>query len=212
MNSIAPASLMMEAFGVAGLAATSYASTNFDNLLVMSAYGVKPGFKPVFVRLTFLGVCLTVLIISFALAQAADSFAAGKIHYLGLIPLALGLQQIGSLLLWRRAKEDAEAAQLAPQIGVTAYLGFALVLLANSGDSVGMMTPLLADLQPAFVPACFLAAVAAAAAMSWLANFLAQRPQLKIHLERVAKWGLPFVLVAIGLLIFANQPSDLLVE
>ncbi len=53
---------LIEALSVASVAAMSYVSTNFDNLVVLSAYGAKPGYRPLYVKLTFICVCLTVLL------------------------------------------------------------------------------------------------------------------------------------------------------
>jgi cadmium resistance protein CadD (predicted permease) len=118
--------------------------------------------------------------------------------------MALGAYQ----LLGDDAAVEGEAEAT---IGFSAYFGFGLVLLANSSDSVSVMTPLLADLKPGFVLACFVAAVGVAIAMGWLAGALARHPAARVHLEHVSKWMLPFILIAIGALIFADLPSDLFV-
>jgi hypothetical protein len=65
--------VLIEALSVASLAAVSYVSTNLDNLVLLSAYGAKPGTRPLFVKLTFVFVCFVVLLVSLALARAADS-------------------------------------------------------------------------------------------------------------------------------------------
>ena len=36
---------LIEAMSVGSLAAISYGSTNFDNLVILSAYSVKPGYR-----------------------------------------------------------------------------------------------------------------------------------------------------------------------
>ena len=61
--------VLIEGLSIASLAAVSYVSTNLDNLVVLSAYGAKPGYRPLFVRLIFVFVCVTVLFISLALAR-----------------------------------------------------------------------------------------------------------------------------------------------
>ena len=82
--------LFIELLSVASLTAISYVSTNFDNLVILSAYGARPGYRPFYVKLTFVLVCLTVLLLSLVLANAADALPAGKLRYLGLIPITLG--------------------------------------------------------------------------------------------------------------------------
>ena len=182
--------LLIEALSVASVAAISYVSTNFDNLVVLSAYGAKPGYRPLYVRLTFVCVCVTVLVVSFLLAQAADSsISAKQVRYLGLIPIALGGYQLLRLML-NRGGEDESADEAPVPMGFATYIGFALVLLANSSDSVSVMTPLLADLKPLLVLVTFAAAVVMAILMTWIANVLAHHPASRAYLEKIAKWAL----------------------
>ena len=65
--------VLIEAVSIASVSAVSYVSTNLDNLVILSAYGAKPGYRPFFVKLTFVSVCLVVLLVSLALARAADT-------------------------------------------------------------------------------------------------------------------------------------------
>jgi cadmium resistance protein CadD (predicted permease) len=191
------------------LAALSYGSTNIDNLAVLSAYSVKPGYRASLVRLTFLAVCLAVLVVSFLLAQAADhSFLGQRLHYLGLIPLALGGWQLLQLARGRASEPQPDKSSGAASTGLAAYFSFALVLLANSGDSVGVMTPLLADLKPSLVLTSFAAALIVAVVMTGLARFLAHHPATRDHVQRLAKWALPFLLMAIGVLILTARPAE----
>jgi cadmium resistance protein CadD (predicted permease) len=208
---------LFESMSVASLAAVAYGSTNLDNLVLLSAYSVKPGYRSSLVRLTFVFACLIVLLVSFLLARAADDhFLARQMHYLGAIPLTLGLWQLLQLALGRAGDDEPQeglALGSKPiRTGLAAYASFALVLLANSGDSIGVMTPLLADLQPSLVMASFAAAVIVAIVMSWLAKFLARHPVTRLQVQRVAKWALPFLLIGIGLMILSGEPSGVFFE
>ncbi|MGO9723490.1 MAG: cadmium resistance transporter, partial [Methylocella sp.] len=204
--------VLIEALSIASLAAVSYVSTNLDNLVVLSAYGAKPGTRPFFVKLIFVFVCVTVLLISLALARAADTLPTVDLRYLGLLPITLGAWQLVQLMMgWGADKSDGPDKSKGP-IGFAAYSGFALVLLANSSDSVGIMTPLFADLKPTFVFICFAAAVATAILMSSLANYLARHPATRTFVEKAGKWVLPFLLIGIGLLIFTDKPADIFLQ
>ncbi len=78
MNASDSSLVLIDALSVASVAAISYASTNFDNLVVLSAYSAKSGYRPLLVKLTFILVCLTVLLVSLALAsimQRVDRYA-----------------------------------------------------------------------------------------------------------------------------------------
>jgi cadmium resistance protein CadD (predicted permease) len=200
--------VLIEALGIAGMAAASYLSTNVDNLAVLSAYSAKPGFRPFYVRLVFVGVCLIVLAVSCALALAAGTLPSRTLRYLGLIPLSLGLYYLHHLLF---SQAEAPGKSVSVPIGPSAYFGLAAVLLVNSTDSVGVMTPLLADLRPLFVPVTALAALLVAVAMSFFAQTLGNHPILRIYVERIMRWVLPFLLVVIGLLILTSSPNEVFV-
>jgi len=204
--------VLIEGLSIASLAAVSYVSTNLDNLVVLSAYGAKPGTRPFFVKLIFVFVCVTVLLISLALARAADTLPTVDLRYLGLLPITLGAWQLVQLMMGRGADKSGEPDKTPGPIGFAAYSGFALVLLANSSDSVGIMTPLFADLKPMFVLTCFVAAVTTATLMASLANYLARHPATRTFVEKTGKWVLPFLLIGIGLLIFTDKPADIFLE
>lgn len=202
---------IVEALGVTSLAALSYGSTNFDNLVILSAYAAKPGYRLVLVRLTFVVVCLVVLLASLLLARAADSSVlASQVRYLGVIPIALGCYQLLMLMMGRGGGDEFDAAPPA-KLGLAAYFGFAVVLLANSSDSIGVMTPLFADLRPALVLVIFAAATLTAVLMTGLADLLANHPVAKAYVEKIAKWALPFLLIGIGVMILADSPADIFV-
>jgi cadmium resistance protein CadD (predicted permease) len=203
--------VLIEALSIASLAAASYVSTNLDNLVLLSAYGAKPGTKPLFVKLTFVFVCLTVLFVSLALARAADTLPAVDLRYLGLLPMSLGGYQLVQMMK-DRGKKDREPDKTFEAAGFAAYFGFALVLLANSGDSVSLMAPLFADLKPMFVLAGFAAAMLAAVLMSMLAGQLVRHPAAQSVVETIGKWVLPFLLIGIGLMIFMDKPADIFLD
>lgn len=203
---------LAEIFSVATLTAVSYASTNFDNLVVLSAYSSKPACQPFYVKLTFVLVCLMVLTISLSLANAADALPAGKIRYLGLIPIALGGYQLFKLIFVRKRGQDPKQDERAAAPAVSLYLGFALVLLANSSDTISLLTPIFADLKSEFLFVCFAAAAAMAVFMSSIAHYLASHPVSKALLEGLAERALPFLLIGIGLLVLTDWPSDVFVD
>jgi cadmium resistance protein CadD (predicted permease) len=99
--------VLIEALSIASLAAVSYVSTNLDNLILLSAYGAKPGYRPLFVKLTFVFVCLVVLLVSLALARAADTLPTVDLRYLGLLPMTLGAYQLVQLMMAGAARKAA---------------------------------------------------------------------------------------------------------
>lgn len=202
----------LELVSVASLTAASYTSTNFDNLVVLSAYCVKPGYRTFYVKLTFVLVCLTVLVISLGLGNVADTLPANKIRYLGLIPVTLGCYQLLNLALVREDNQKLKEIEPVASPTFSIYLGFALVLLSNSGDTISLLTPIFADLKSEFLLVCFAIAVAMAFLLSATAHVLTGHPLSKAAFEKLAKWALPFLLIGIGIMVLADRPSDVFIK
>src|SRR5262249_6592820 len=203
---------LLELVSVASLTAVSYTSTNFDNLVILSAYCVRPGYRAFHIKLTFILVCLTVLVISLALGNIADALPANKIRYLGFIPVTLGCYQLLKLAFVQERNQKLEEKERAAPPDLPVYLGLALVLLANSSDTISLLTPNFADLKPKFLFTCFATATAMAVLVSSTAHFLTRHPSSKALFEKIAKWALPFLLIGIGVMVLADRPSDVFVE
>jgi len=204
--------LLVGTLSIAGASAISYVSTNCDNLILLLAYGAKPGYKRLLVNLTFLLVCLVVLVASLVLALAMNTLPPERIRYLGLIPIGYGCYHLVRVFAGRAGVNVLGLNEAPGRIGFSAYLGFALVLLANSGDTMSVMMPLFADLQPGFIFACFAAAIAMAMFMSALAGVLAHYPVSRRYLEKLDKWVLPFLLIGIGILILTETSVEMFVR
>jgi len=202
---------LFKTLSVAGVAAIAYVSTNFDNLVFLLAYGVKPGFKPRLVNLTFLLVCLVVLVASLVLALAVTTLPPDRIRYVGLIPIGYGCYHLAQIFAGRVGGNVPGPNEDPSPIGFSAYLGFALVLLANSGDTMSIMMPIFANLRPVFVLACFAAGIAMAMLLSALASILARYPESRRQLEKLHKWVLPFLLIGVGILILTETSVEMFV-
>ena len=123
MNLINAHERALEAIALAGLVAVSYASTNLDNFLVLSAYSAKSGYRPFLVKLTFVLVCLTVVLASLLLARAADTLIAEKLRYLGAVPIGIGLYQLGALVFRRRGPKDGGPDGETAHVSLTYVVG-----------------------------------------------------------------------------------------
>ena len=82
------------------------------------------------------------------------------------------------------------------------------MMLAHSGDSLIVYVALLADTQEGLEPASMRTIMAAGALWIVLAQWFGSRRVIAEPLERWGQYLLPFVLIAIGVLILLDTPTD----
>jgi cadmium resistance protein CadD (predicted permease) len=193
---------MGEALSALFVGIVVFASTNVDDLLLLTVFFSDPSFKP---RHIIAGQVLGIAVLTVASAACAlFAFVVpeGWIGLLGLIPLGLGLR---GLWMLRRGEGDAdvEDAKSRPDMQRFKALAVAGVTVANGGDNLGVYIPLFSS-APKLVP--LYAAVFAVMTGVWCAvgYYLVHN---KILGRRIQRWGrvaLPFVLVGLGLLVLSR--------
>lgn len=149
---------------------------------------------------------LCVLLLSslgIAINRAVD---AGLIGYLGVIPLSLGLW---ALVQRQRGTTAAEA--LTPVLPArSALIGSAALMLGNSGDSLALLLPMMAETAPA--GRGLLAIIYLAAAIAWaaLAYGVASKAALARVIERRGAAFVPWLMIMLGVYILSDTPTDTL--
>ncbi|SRR6056297_95851 len=180
------------------LAFVTYASTNLDNLLLLSSLATgRADRRPI--AYGFLSATVLTATISVAFVLLSWFLAPTVIRYLGIVPIALGAR----MLIARPTEEGKRAA------GVLTAPGVALVLLANSTDTVAGFGPLFAESEPVVV-AGLLAGFAVTAGV-WLALVMrlsgssALGTRTAAGLQRLT----PLIMIVVGLYILADTGTDL---
>jgi cadmium resistance protein CadD (predicted permease) len=172
------------------LAAVVFASTNVDDILVLSVFFAQPGRRVwAIVVGQYLGIGVLVLT-SVAAALAALVIPREWIALIGVVPLALGIKQLV-------AGSNHRAGQ--PQTGAGA-LTVAAVTAANGGDNLGVYIPLFAT-RPAAIP--MYAGVFAIGTAVWClaAYALVSHPVLAATFTRYGHRVLPWVLIGVGVYV-----------
>ncbi len=182
----------------------AFASTNADNLLVLSSLrsigavggrGLASGYL-----LGLAGVLVLTLLVG-ALSRLIPVHLVG---FLGVVPIVLGLRQ----LVGDSGPDDGRAASGDGGRGEVALV--ATLQLANSGDTVAVGAPLLAE--SAIVPGLFTLAafVATGIAWLWLIEAVVRLAGVRVFLERYAPRVGPFLMMAVGSYVLANTLTDTL--
>jgi cadmium resistance protein CadD (predicted permease) len=134
---------------VVGVGIVLFATTNIDDILLLSAFFADRTLRPLAVVVgQFAGIGALTLASTIA-ALLALAIPDGWIALLGLAPLVLGIQ--GLRKLWRfrtpRNSDDAERlheAQARASATRSQWIVVALVTMANGGDNLGVYPTLLA--------------------------------------------------------------------
>lgn len=197
---------MLDAFSAIGIGGVAFVSTNGDNLLLLASLRASGRVSP---RVLATGYALGVagvLALILALASVSRLIPVHLVGYLGLVPLALGIRQLAAA---REARHDV------PDVpGVDAARGevalVATLQLANSGDTIAVFAPLLAE--SALRAGLFSLASFAAMSAVWLQLILALggRAGLRAALGRHAPVVGPLLMIAVGTYVLANTLTDTL--
>ena len=187
--------------GIAGLAlgTLAYGSTNLDNLLLVSSASAAGARRTSVVRGWLLCAAI-VLGLSLVLSVAASAISPRALGWLGLAPLLMGIR-----LLVRGGEAADDGA-----IVSSGALPIAMLLLANSSDTIATFGPLLSESEPvaqaAMLAGFALAAVTFTLAATKLAAHLDRAPAL----SRIAAKLSPLVMIAIGIYILLDTTTDTL--
>jgi cadmium resistance protein CadD (predicted permease) len=191
-----------------GLAVAVFASTNVDDLLILSLLFADPGLAGwQVVAGQFLGIA-ALTAASILCAALALVIPEAWIGLLGVLPLALGCRNARTALSRTRAREGADSGgvlQFRLQGGqVAGVLAVAGVTIANGGDNLGVYVPLFSSSPTMIVPS-----IIAFAVMTGLwclaAHRLVTSPALGGRIRRVGRRLLPIVLIGLGLWILRKS-------
>jgi cadmium resistance protein CadD (predicted permease) len=197
---------MDELLPTLAIAIAAFASTNIDDLLLLSSLFVDAEFQTLSVIVgQFLGMSLLVLI-SILAALFTITIPREWIGLLGFAPLFLGVYRLWKLLNGRpeksRMKCNAQDFIGKERIKIASVhsevLLATLLTVANGGDNLSVYVPLF-SVQRASMS--FYALVFAMMTAIWclLGYHLTNHRMWREWLKRYARFVIPFILIAIGL-------------
>ncbi|UFP96282.1 cadmium resistance transporter [Gloeobacter morelensis] len=188
------------------LAGTAFVSTSTDNFLLLIGFFAQPGCSRTQVIAGYLAAVAGVLMAAKGLSLVSELAVANYLGWLGMVPLGLGIYQFTQI--FRKPAADAGVAP-APD-GRAKWPAVGLVMLANSGDTLAVLTAFLADTQPELDWIVILTVLAVAAAGGGLAMRLVAIDFLQPLFAAFSRFVLPFLLMGIGVYILLNSPTDTL--
>lgn len=131
------------------------------------------------------------------------------IGLLGLLPIAIGLQQ----LLKRADQSEVQLATPPKLLFVNAQMAaVAGITLANGGDNIGIYVSLFAGQTWAELGLTLLVFGVLVALWYWLAQALVSRPWVRDRVAAAGHWLMPLVLIGLGLFILIDSETYRLVN
>ena len=198
-----------EIWGLLLLVGGSFAATNLDNLVLLVVLLGAEAQNRFAVLLGFVVAAIGILCIAAVGAAIGTNLDPGLIGYMGIIPLLLGAYLLFKLLRGDRAASERETAG-AGTGGSMGLLGTTLLMLSNSGDSLAIFFPLLAESDRDSLlmeVSAFLVMVLLWAALAWK---IAAQPALARRIEQLGEKLVPFIMMAAGIYILMDTGTDTL--
>ena len=177
----------------------AYISTNIDDIFVIMILLTQAakGAKGKLIAGHFLGVGL-ITAVSMLGAFGLQNLPLKYVGILGLVPIGLGIKA------WFDHKKGADDDD-APEERSVSLLSMAMITVGNGADNVGVYIPLFTG----FTGAERIGAVAVFAAMTalwvFLANSLAEFPQVKAAVGRYKHIVIPAVFILLGVYIIMDS-------
>ena len=196
----------VEIWGFILLVAGSFVATNVDNLLLLVVVmGAEPR-KRAAIALGFVSSAVCVLSVAALGAVLGANLDPELLGYLGLVPLLLGVYLL--LKQWRTkapAQEPDDTLLASPGSGwLTAFL----LMFSNSGDSLAVFFPLLAESERdslLLIISVFLSMALLWTALAWS---IADQPRLARRIEQVGEKLMPWMMMAVGIYILMDTATD----
>lgn len=189
---------------IVGLALAAFASTNIDNLLLLTVLQGQAHQSRLAVFCGYVGVIVAFVVVGLIATRLADELPVDRIGYLGLVPITLGVYRLIAL---RRSAGDGGAVAQTQALGVGAV---AALTLANGGDTIAILLPLFAETDDTLIGV--LAATIVGAAVLWfgISRAIAKQAWVQRTLLRVERWLVPVLLIVVGFYVLLNTSTDTL--
>lgn len=190
------------------VAAGAFVATNMDNLILLVSLLARYRRNRVHVIVAYLACALTIALMGFWLAAAADLAPVKYLGLLGIVPLTLGI--VGVFRLFRRNARATDVKEEPIGSMQSAFVATFVVQLSNGSDTVVTFAALFADSLP-LANMLIILTLAMMAAIFVLVAILAMRhPVLSQWIEKYGSRVTPFILIIVGTFILLDTANDVM--
>jgi cadmium resistance protein CadD (predicted permease) len=198
-----------EIFTLLGLVTGAFIATNIDNHLVLVVLLGANARRRSAVLLGFLCSAITVICVSALGVVVEGAIGPGLIGYLGIVPLLLGLHMLYQSWGGGHAA-DEEFESLAHTGEPKIWLSTFILMFSNSGDSVAVFLPLLAESGRSALLLIVCSYLAMAVLWSGLSYLISGHQGLARRLEHRAEKIVPWIMIVVGIYILMDTATDTL--
>lgn len=195
---------LFELLAIIIVTAVTFVGTSLDNLLLLIGFLGVRDYRKLDVMLGYTAALALVVAAVFGLSAIAHLAPQRYIAYLGLVPIALGLLHLYRLISHSVAAPHVPEREPVPSVA----LSVGLVMLANSGDTLAALAILFADSRTVFLLPMIATLFAMVAVWGAIAGWLVSHPRLAGTIRIIARYALPFLLIAVGWYVLNNTATD----
>ena len=198
-----------EFFTLLGLVAGSFIATNMDNLLLLVMLLGANARRRSAVLLGFLCSTIAVICVSTLGVAVEGVIGPALIGYLGIIPVLLGLHMLYQS--WSGGSTAAEEIEmLADTTEPKIWWSTFILMFSNSGDSVAVFLPILAESGRSALLFIVCSYLAMAVLWGGLSYLISGQQSLARRLEHRAEKFVPWIMIAVGFYILMDTATDTL--
>ncbi|MEH6588734.1 MAG: cadmium resistance transporter [Halioglobus sp.] len=193
-----------------GLVVSGFIASNLDNLLLLVILQAANTGQRRAVLAGYFISCVVVIFAAMLGVVIGSALGAGLVGYLGLVPLLLGIRLL--YLNWRSppvlALEEAEDMKAGQSIWLSTFV----LMLSNSGDSVALFLPLLAESGPSSLVVIVIAYLLMALLWGGFSCLISSRGDLARRIESRAEKIVPWIMILVGIYVLMDSATDTLVR
>lgn len=183
---------MNQYFGVLSASIATFAATNIDDAFLLTLFFARRIPARRIVAGQYLGFA-AIVILSLLGAGAALAIPHRWIHFLGVVPLAIGIKRL----------LQARSSNAGPPVSPESVAAIALVTLSSGADNISVYIPFFlvgrADLW------LILTAYAGLVALwCFVGRWLGSHPSVLRLADRWGHWAAPFVFMGLGIYVLSR--------
>jgi cadmium resistance protein CadD (predicted permease) len=198
------------AITLTGLVVTGFIASNLDNLLLLVVLqGANTGRRQAVLAGYFVS-CVVVIFAAMLGVAIGSALGAGLVGYLGLVPLLLGIRLL--YLNWRTSPVVALEESGEMKAGQSIWLSTFVLMLSNSGDSIALFLPLLAESSHSSLVVIVIAYLLMILLWSGFSCLISARQELARHIESRAEKIVPWIMILMGVYVLMDSATDTLVH